>query len=343
MCLDGRAAALLVAAASMIPAVPTGAHSQISAAAAPKEAVSVTVTLIPPKDRLLTSAAVTIHREAGAGAADSPGPPVAIRGDGSFVFSNVAKGTYRIHARAAAADVHSPLVARYRIVVQTHDLTVPLTLRPGASLTGQVAFARSAGAPLPPLAGLRIQAVPSDDGADMISADVLRDGSFRMTGIAPGRHLLAIAGLPEPWVLDRVTYRGADISDSGVEADSDQSIADVRIAVTANTTEVSGTVRDSDGRAVSGATVLVIPAASEFWIRGGRRLGRTTTRDDGGYRYRGLPAGEYRVAAIHLQDEDIYAAELLRRLSAAGAPFTLAPLGAAAIDLGLTPAPAAAR
>ena len=342
MCLDGRAAALLLAAASILPAVTP--HPSQTSAATPAKAVSVTVNLIGPKARLLTAAVVTLHRDDEvSGAADSGNTPVAIAGDGSFVFSNVPPGTYRIQARAAGGGIDSPLVAVYRIVVQTRDLTVPLMLRPGASLSGHLVFEASNRAALPRLTGLRIQAVPSDDGIDMIAADVLRDGSFRMTGIAPGRHLLTVAGLPEPWALDRATYRGADISDSGVEADSGQSMAGVRVLVTANTTDVSGTVRDRAGRVVAGATVLIIPAAPRFWIRGGRRLGRTASRDDGGYRYRGLPAGEYRVAAVQLENEDIYEPELLHRLSAAGAPLTLAPHAGAVIDLVVPPAAAAAR
>jgi hypothetical protein len=342
MCLDRRAAALLVAAASIVPAV--SAHPSQSSPATPTAAVRVTVNLIPPNGRLLTNAAVTIRRQSDvSGAAGSANTPVAIAGDGSFLFSSVPPGTYRIQARAAARGLDSPLVAVYRIVVQSRDLTVPLTLRPGASVSGRLAFEASHGAALPLLTRLRIQAVPSDDGADMIAADVLPDGSFRMTGIAPGRHLLAVAGLPEPWAIDRAAYRGADISDSGVQADSGQSIADVRIVVTANTTHVSGTVRDREGRPVSGATVLIIPAAPRFWIRGGRRLGRTTSRADGGYRYRGVPAGEYRVAAIHLENEDIYEPDLLHRLSAAGAPLTLAPHAGAVIDLVVPAAAPAAR
>jgi hypothetical protein len=350
MCLDGRAAAVLVAAASIVGGLadtpgqhpsatsPSPAASSQRAATAGADRVTVTVRLEIPGQRKLSNATVSLNRELdGAGGRD-PVDKVAILADGSFVFSDVPPGTYRIHARATIGAADPPLVALYRIVVHNRDIAVPLALRPGASVSGRVIVDQSAGSTPPSFSGLQIQASAADS-ADTTAADVLRDGSFRITGVAPGRQFLAVKGLSGRWALDRVTYRGADISDRGLDATSGESIRDIRVAVSDRASDVSGTVRDSDGRVVSGATVLLIPHAPQFLARTSRRFGITTSGQDGRYRYRGLPGGEYHVTAVLIDPEDVYVPELLQQLSAAGAPLTLAPLAAAVIDLRLTPAP----
>jgi hypothetical protein len=88
---------------------------------------------------------------------------------------------------------------------------------------------------------------------------------------------------------------------------------------------------------VSGAKVLIIPAASQFWTRVSRRFGRASTDADGRYRYRGLPPGQYRVVASMLDEGDVYRRDLLDRLSNAGVELSLDPLATRAIDLRLTP------
>jgi hypothetical protein len=138
-------------------------------------------------------------------------------------------------------------------------------------------------------------------------------------------------------VLKSVTYRGQDITDTGLEADSGQRLTDLRVAITDVASEVTGTVRDAEGHGVAAAMVLIIPSAPQFWTRVSRRFGRTSTGADGRYRYRGLPPGEYRVIASTLDERDVYRRDLLRQLSNAGVTLSLDALSSRAIDLRLTP------
>lgn len=365
MCLERRAAALLVALASAAPATAgADAPHAVGPVVAPPlvfsfhsptagslraqhDGVRVTIMLVADNPARLSNAAVVLapEDEAATGQADAATRDLEIRPDGSFVFSNVAPGAYRIHARAGVDAGKVSLVALHRIVVQREDVRVTLTLRPTATVSGRL-VAESADRSLDiAAAALRVRAAAADGSAfgDAVAADVLRDGSFVIHGVAAGRHVLRVEGLIDPWVLARVTSRGQDVTDTGIEFATARSIADVRIAITTAATEVSGTVRDSDGRAVSGATVLLIPSAPEFWTRVSRRLGRTVTDGEGRYRYRGLPAGEYRVAAAMLADDDAYRHEQLRELSAHGARLTLAAAANEVIDLPLTAAIAAPR
>jgi hypothetical protein len=373
MCLEGPAAVLLVALASVLPAWPSSHQSDASARPAaaipsswsrlqalsssssdgpdgkpPSRGPRVTVTLTASDRSRLHNAAVIMTPEGDHTVRERSGSEIAILPDGSFVFTGVAPGVYRIRARAGTASGGAPLFALYRIAVSTRDLDVALTLRPGATLSGRLGADGASAVKPATLAGVQIHALPADgNGAgETASGELVRDGSFTIRGVMPGRHLVTVARLPHPWVLQRVTYRGQDITDIGLDTDSAQSIDDVRVTITDAATDVSGTVRDADGRPVPGAVVLIIPGAAQFRTAGSRRFGRTSTDRDGHYRYRGLPPGDYRVVASML-DPDRDRPELLQHLNDAGVPLSLDALATPVIDLRLTPAitpqPASAR
>lgn len=293
--------------------------------------------LVTANRQRLAGAAVIMRLEADP-ARERQADDVVIRPDGSFVFSNVQPGAYRIHARAGTDSRTGPLLAAYRIVVDTRDLSVTLTLLPGARMSGRLVADPSKKGQPATFSGMRVHAPPANgsDVGDAAEAEVSRDGSFTITGVSPGRRVLLVEGLADPWVLQRVTYRGQDITDTGLEADSGQTIGDIRMTITDAASEVSGTVRDAAGQSVSGATILIIPTAPEFWTRVSRRFGRTVSDADGRYRCRGLPPGEYRVVASRLDAQSVYRPELLRQLSAAGVRLSLGPLDRPVIDLGLT-------
>ena len=346
MCLEGRVPALLVALASVVMSasssspihVPSATSAALDVARQPGGA-RVTVTLATPDRRKLINAAVIMTPGADHGPTAEQVGDVMIYPDGSFTFNNVQPGSYQIRGRAETEAGGASLFAIYRIVVKDRDETVRLTLRPGASVSGRISADAASTARPATLAGLRIQA-PFLDGTsfgDRPAGETLADGSFIIRGVISGTHAITVEGLPEPWVLKHVTYRGQDISDTGLEADSGQRLADVRVTITDIASEVNGIVRDAEGRGVSGAKVLIIPAASQFWTRVSRRFGRTSTDADGRYRYRGLPSGEYRVVASTLDERDVYRRDLLRELSKLGVTLSLDAVATRAIDLRLTP------
>lgn len=341
MSLEGPTAALLVALASGLlgsPSFPSDIQTSGSASiktGPPSRGSRVTVALSSTDTRTLRNATVIMTP-------DTPGSEsslreVAIMPDGSFVFTNVPPGPYRIRARAGTASAEAPLIALHRIVVDTRDMDVTLTLTAAASLSGRLrADAVKTAAPAT-LAGLHIQAPFADGVAETATGDVLRNGTFTIGGLTPGRHFLVVEGLVDPWVLQAVTYRGQDVTDAGLDIDSGQSLGDVRITITDVTTEVSGTVRDDDGHAVPGARVLIMPGTPQLRTPSSRRFGMTTSDAAGRFRYRGLPPGEYRIVASMIDPADIYRPEILNRLGDAGVPLNLEPLAAPVIDLRLTP------
>ena len=359
MCLEGPAAVLLVALASVLPAgssthtfnpgtrplrAVTSSWLPLQSPSVPatdrtaqSPGVRVTVTLTASDRSRLRNAAVILAHDSDHVAVERSPDEIAILPDGSFVFTNVAPGVYRLRARAGTASGAAPLLALYRIVVGPRDLDVAWTLLPAASVSGRLAVDPASTGKPATLAGVQIQTPFADGAGETAAGEIVRDGTFRIGGVMPGRHLVTVAGLPHPWVLQRVTYRGQDVTDTGLDTDSGQSIDDVRVTITDAATDVSGTVRDSDGRAVTGALVLIIPGAPQFRTLVSRRFGRTSSDGDGRYRYRGLPPGEYRVVAAMIDPADLNRTELLQHLSDAGIPLSLDALATPVMDLRLTP------
>jgi hypothetical protein len=286
----------------------------------------------------LVSAVVTMTPLDGVVVIAMPPHDVTITPDGRFGFRNVPAGFYRIRARGEAGG--PPLVGSLSLQVDGRDIdSAEVTLLPGATVAGAVKVQSSGAATPAALRGLRVRA-PFSDGTgfgDAVTGDVLPDGSFSISGLMAGSHIVAVEGLSDPWVLKSVTYRGQDVTDSGLEAESRQRLENVMVTITDAASEVSGVVHDAQGHAVPDATVLLVPLPKQFWTRTSRRIGRATTDATGRYRMRGLPEGEYRaVASLWIGGRETYRPPLLQAYSNAGVAVTLGSLETRTLDLPLT-------
>lgn len=295
-------------------------------------------TLTAPGNAPLMSGSVLLRALHGEFFTVAPPADVSMLPDGTFAFRNVPPGRYQILARAEVPRETS-LFATFRVVVEGIDLdNVVIPLLPGAMASGKVETEGARSRKLS-LAGARVRA-PLADGSmfgDALTGDVRPDGSYTIRGLMPGTHTFTIEGLPAPWLVKSVSYRDQDISDAGMPVESRAKYQDIRITITDEPTDVSGTVRDARSAPAPDAAVLLIPMAQQFWTPVSRRFGFTRTDESGRYRVRGLPAGEYRVVAlIDLDESQAYRRELLQRLSAAGAVLELKPRESRTLDLPLT-------
>jgi len=273
---------------------------------------------------------------------DSDGSASSINGammpDGSFVFSNVPPGSYLIRALAQVKESDASLFALFRVTVRDRDVDgVEMLLRPGATISGRIIF--DPGSVVRDLTGVRVRAPFNDGGSfgDAQTGEPRRDGTFTVQGVMAGAHLLVVEGLPAPWLVKNVMYRGQDITDTGLEADSGQRLAGIGITLTNRATEVSGTVRDGDGRVAPEARVLFVPVPAGLWPLASRRYARATTDTGGHYSVRGLPPGAYKVmAALELGDRDVYRRDILRAVRDQGVAMTLETEHARVVDLSVT-------
>ena len=157
-----------------------------------------------------------------------------------------------------------------------------LALVRGAVVAGTVTLG---GVALPGVPVEAIRALPDGTSRSVKRGKSGPDGEFRLGGLLPGKHILAVRCPDRPFVdLPFETTAGTTTA------------LDVRLEAGAR---LKVTVKDGSGNPVGGATVLVLRdgASVPFWREGNTSLGSHTTGVDGTLRCTGLPAGTLQVKA----------------------------------------------
>src|SRR4029077_9058817 len=120
-----------------------------------------------------------------------------------------------------------------------------------------------------------------------------KDGQFTLTGVSAGLHLIRASGNSRDWILKSVTVGARDMTDTPLQLRSGETVANVFVAFTDRQNEVSGTVTDEGGTAVTDYTVLAFPADASLWRPQARQIMTARPDQTGKYRIRGLPPGDY--------------------------------------------------
>lgn len=274
-------------------------------------------------------------------------PPVSSRDvkilpDGSFMFRNVPPGRYEIRARGDVEEQGTALFGTFKVEVLGREISnLDIVLRPGATIEGTLVVEAARTPGLASFAGLRVRA-PLRDGSsfgDALTGDVRSDGSFRIRGVMTGAHAITVEGLPYPWTIKSIVSRGQEMADAGFEAGAAQRVGDVRVTITDVASEVTGSVRDASGSPAAGALVLVVPMSEQFWAVTSRRIALVRADEGGRYRVRGLPAGDYRLAASSdLDESEAHLRAVWRGVAESGLPVAIEGANASTLDLSLTPA-----
>jgi hypothetical protein len=221
--------------------------------------------------------------------------------DGAFVIANVPPGRYMLRARGT--DDVAPQYAAVPITVIGGDLTdVVIVVSPGATLSGTVTFLPTQAGVPPDPADFRIVAQPADPGVSGagVNARVDKDGRFTLTGVPLGPYLLR-ANAPRGWSLRSVIVDGQEVIDAPLDVRSNQKIAGASLVFSDRQTDLSGTVADAQGRPVTEYTVLAFPTDAALWRPQARHIMTVRPDQNGRFQLRGLPAGDYYVAAIDPQ------------------------------------------
>ena len=225
--------------------------------------------------------------------------------EGRFTFDNVPPGPYLILARALDSMTPRLQFATFSVEIDTESLTnLTMTLRPGGRLAGELVFASATTPPPTDFTGLTIRALGVDTvtaGTDAVGR-VAPDGTFRVQGIMPGPRVIRVEGLPQPWMLEAVLYRGRDVADIPLEVAADQAITDLRIMLGTSLGSIAGTVRNEQGAIQTDRTVVVLPVNPTLRAPYARQVQLAYPDLDGSYVVAGLPPGRYFVAVIEELD-----------------------------------------
>jgi hypothetical protein len=227
--------------------------------------------------------------------------------DGSYRILGVAAGNYAVTARAttsyepaSAGTQPAPLTywAATDVTVDGRDLNVPLTLQPGLTMSGRLAFD---GASPVPASGSRVQMYVrrgSESSVIALTIGITQDGRFSVPGLVPARY--RVAGLsPLPgWVLKSAVAEGRSVLDGPLEIRPGQDITDAVLTFTDRPSKLTGALQDTAGRPATDYFIIVFPTDKSYWTPGAFRIRQARPANDGTFEVANLPAGDYFIGAL---------------------------------------------
>jgi hypothetical protein len=165
----------------------------------------------------------------------------------------------------------------------------------------------------------------SEVGLPMPAAGLIKpDWTFEMKGLT-GRRKVALNNPPAGWTVKSITVNGTDVIDTGFEVAPGTEVADVEVLLTNQTTELSGTVQDAKGGAVSDYAVVIFATDSQLWGYTSRHVRVGRPDQTGRFMISGLPAGSYTAVALdYLESGQESDPEFLERLKSLGTTLRLA-------------------
>ncbi len=234
--------------------------------------------------------------------------------DGSFEFPNVPPGEYVLYA------FRNVETAWRYVTVTGADVTgLAIQTMPGSTIAGRLTFE---GPDVPAPTDVELTPVPADpDLAPFVGgsdrADIHDDWTFEITNVNGPRRLRVLRP-PPGWSLKAILVNGTDVTDAvmsfGTRAES---LSDVEVVLTRQQTQVSGRVTDERGRPDAGSAVVAFAIDDDKRGEDSRFFAVTRAARDGAFEIRGLPSGDYFIAAADrgLSDDEWHDPEVLNALA----------------------------
>ena len=237
--------------------------------------------------------------------------------DGRFTIDNVPPGDYTLDAMGFPSRPDAWERGAVPISVGTSpigDITIAMT--PTRVVKG-VLVSETGRLPIP----IEVLLQTPDAalaGSNRITVPV--PGDFSLPGIW-GQHAIS-AAVPPGWMVKSIEIAGQELGSGLFDFSTVPASATLRIVVTSNVGEVSGTVTaDREGRR---ALVIVFPDEETKWRAPSRYVAMTQSNDDGRYRISGLGEQRYLAVAVsRLEADEITDAAFLAEMKKSATTFSL--------------------
>jgi uncharacterized repeat protein (TIGR02543 family) len=205
--------------------------------------------------------------------------------DGTYTISGLSPGAYAVTVDptcygSVSSDLASQTLLGVSVTVETTTEGENFALVQGGSISGTVTVA-SGGVD----AGACVQASSSDGGTGYGYATTASDGTYTISGLAPGAYAVTV----DPTCYGSVSSDLASQTLSGVSVSGGATTFGQNFSL-AQAGSISGTVTFASGGAAPGVCI-------DTYSTGGGSVSGTTTASDGTYTFSGLAPGTYDVVA----------------------------------------------
>ena len=209
-------------------------------------------------------------------------------------------------------------------------------MRPTLKLIGRVVFDGALAAPENSDAiSLRLMS-PRGSGTSAIgytrmgqavipAARVEANGRFEIAGVMPGVYRMVGSVTGEAgWWLRSAIVNGIDTLDRPMEFGAGGDVSGAVVTFSDRQATLSGNLMTPAGQPAPAYFIAVFPADRALWLPQARRVQSARSGTDGSWIVRGLPAGDYLVAAMSdLAPEDLADPAFLNELVGAAIKVTL--------------------
>ena len=264
--------------------------------------------------------------------------------DGKFVVQAVVPGDYTIAVRGASTSASGPgrggpppvmnLWASTDISVNGVDQTdFVLRLVPGVDIAGRVTFEGGDTEKPADLSTVqvRLRSAPTPGltvSVGAASSPVNADGTFTLRGVTPGRYLVSSyvpGGITPIWTMKSARAGDVDAGDLPFEVGAGRDPSEISITYTDKMGELSGRLLDGANKPTSQLSIIVFPVDKAMWSQTSRRIKQPIRpANDGAFKFTGLLAGEYFLAALSdFEQMDVYKPEFLDQVAAVAMKITI--------------------
>jgi hypothetical protein len=235
--------------------------------------------------------------------------------DGTFVVAGLHAGPYRLTAAQTGPPVRTARTARtpaqtladlapalwaqeFLEVPYTGRVDVTLSLLPTAAWSGEIAFDD----PRPDPSG-RLEATVALTALDRRALPAMAQasaGTFRITGIVPGRFRLEVQVHGDgTWWLKSAEAGGRSLLAGPLVVESDaESVPSARLVLSRARATLTGILLDRADQPATDYWVAAFPTDRGLWHPGSPRLVRTRPATNGQYLFEAIPAGEHLLAVF---------------------------------------------
>jgi hypothetical protein len=221
--------------------------------------------------------------------------PLTVRTSPAGTFSlALLPGTYTLTARnRTAQEVTVPPGVTTRITV---PLERPSRITGRLRVSGSATRALATGATVISL--MPRTPFPGAGGAVPVQLGDPAAMTFAVEDVAAGDYRIQIPSALDGWMVDSVVVDGRELVDGMLSVAPGADLTDVVVSLSPTTTEIAGSIVDSSGAPVYQQRVVIMAVDPASWVPGSRRVAWAQPDTKGQFVVRGLPAGEYFLAAV---------------------------------------------